>query len=86
MGVVREDVKVDSNLEGLTDEQLHAEYAITKETLAHHKEQVGHGSAQLHELTVKLADKKKDRDKQVQHYNTICTEFTRRKNTCEDAN
>ena len=74
------DVEVESNLKELTDEQLHAEYAITNETLAYHKEQVGHISAQLHELTVKLAGKKKDRDKHVEHYDAIRAEFTRRKN------
>ena len=73
-----DDVK--SDLTELTDEQLHAEYAITNETLAYHKEQVGHVSAQLHELTVKLAGKKRDRDKHVEHYDAIRAEFTRRKN------
>ena len=74
------DVEAESDLTDLTDEQLHAEYAITNEALAYHKEQVGHVSAQLHELTVKLAGKKKDRDKHVQHYDAIRDEFTRRKN------
>lgn len=64
----------------LTDEQLHAEYAISQETLAYHKEQVGHVSAQLHKLTVKLAEKKKERDVHVAHYDRIRAEFTRRKN------
>ena len=81
-----EDVEVDSDLSELTDEQLHAEYAITNETLAYHKEQVGHVSAQLHELTVKLAGKKKDRDKHVEHYDEIRAEFTRRKNASKAAN
>jgi len=49
------DYDVKSDLTDLTDEQLHAEHAITNETLTYHKEQVGHVSAQLHELTVKLA-------------------------------
>ncbi len=69
----------DSELSELTDEQLHAEYAISQETLAHHKEQVGHVSSQLHELTVKLAEKKKERDAHVAHYDSIRAEFTRRK-------
>ena len=81
-----EDVEVDSDLAELTDEQLHAEYAITNETLAYHKEQVGHVSTQLHELTVKLADKKKDRDKHVEHYDAIRAEFTRRRNSRKAAN
>ena len=46
-----------SELSELTDEQLHAEYVISQETLAYHKEQVGHVSSQWHELTLKLIDK-----------------------------
>ena len=80
------DDEVECDLTDLTDEQLHPEYAITNETLAHHKEQVGHVSTQLHELTVKIADKKKDQDKHVEHYDTIRAEFTRRKNARKAAN
>jgi len=69
-----------SDLSGLRDEQLHAEYAITQETLAYHKEQVGHVTAQLHELTVKLAQKKKERDVHIAQYDKIRHEFTRRRN------
>lgn len=69
-----------SDLSGLSDEQLHAEYAITQETLAYHKEQVGHVSTQLRELTVKLAQMKKERDVHVAQYDKIRNEFTRRKN------
>ena len=68
-----------NDLAELTDDQLHAEYAISQETLKYHKEQVGHVSAKLHELTVKLAEKKKERDTHVAHYDSIRAEFTRRK-------
>lgn len=68
-------------LSELTDDQLRAEYAISQETLAYHKEQVGHVSSQLHELTVKLAQKKRERDVHVAHYDRIRAEFTRRKNS-----
>ena len=68
-----------SELSELTDEQLHAEYVISQETLAFHKEQVGHVSSQLHELTLKLVEKKKERDVHVAHYDSIRAEFTRRK-------
>lgn len=68
-------------LSELSDDQLHAEYAISQETLAYHKEQVGHVSTQLRELTVKLAEKKKERDVHVAHYDRIRAEFTRRKNS-----
>jgi len=69
----------DSELSELTGEQLHAEYVISQETLAYHKEQVGHVSSQLHELTLKLVEKKKERDVHVAHYDSIRDEFTRRK-------
>ena len=53
-------IEADSGLSELTDEQLHGEYVISQETLAYHKEQVGHVSSQLHELTLKLVEKKKE--------------------------
>ena len=79
------DIEVISDLTELTEEQLHAEYALINEMLAYHKEQVGYVSAQLHELNVKLASKKKDRDKYVDHYDAIRAEFTRRKNVRKGA-
>ena len=68
-----------NDLAELTDDQLHAEYSISQETLKYHKEQVGHVSAKLHGLTVKLAEKKKERGTHVAHYDCIRAEFTRRK-------
>jgi len=66
-------------MEYLSDEELHAEYAICQESLAYHKEQVGHVSAKLRELNQVLITKKKERDEKVAHYDAIRAEFTRRK-------
>ena len=69
-----------TDLQDLTDEELHAEYAISQETLKFHKEQVGHVSAQLRELNEVLRRKKQERDEHVIHYDAIRNEFSRRKN------
>jgi len=67
------------SLSDMTDEELRAEYTISQETLVYHKEQVGHVSAQLHELNLTLRRKKQERDEHVAHYDAIRAEFSRRK-------